>query len=661
MESDEQNSWTELQEDLLPQTQSERNIHQNAFPSEINETLQQDQSLSNSSSRSSGQNALNRNNVIRIFPQKKKNVFEQNYDPDNSFDNFKKHANPETKARTNSICIIDNIKLQKDSVRKRKTSNPYFQSFNVKVKEGNCHNLRLNSSKQVKEVIPDTSGEDSSEGSLDGQQDAHKSPPIKVVRRNDTWEMNANIFNSKLKSPKNNNLKGGLVYCEKVVTPLGAWNEELMEDVRDDLKLLDQQNKDLRSFHLWIRLKYYRKVVKKLKYLQIEKDNQENEFSLMLNLKPNFKFLGQHQKIFRSFYSVIEDKHLENLSSEIRTESFERTFSKTKKQKQSKKREPILKKLKTMVTSFKKTQQESQVKKIKATEINVALHETKHLLSEFEDSLKKCQMYLSFGNDKQLEKMEIQLDSKVFQRYIIQYLVSKVSQNIGGFTSKMLKIVLFSLISNFIKINTSALAFLIPDLKIPKIEEKIFNFMQKRFFNEHSKKIHFILLKFNSFLSETIFHLNSKLDIIYKNEDIFKDKDFELFQKTSIELLNCLEEIEVKLNQKDFSNLNHLCQLSGMDLKLEINEYLANQEDYVSKQVHFDSELMKSLNRNRKETLDDSYLLDSEDVKDFGPPQKKKKTKNKIDEIKEFKISDSSSPEVSYQKGNIKNLSVICS
>ena len=134
MDSLENNSWTELQdEEPIPQTQSEKNYKTRMPPANIDQTLNEE---SHFPDPPLFPNNLLRNGMPNRPPKRSSpKPFMKSLSSENSFDSFNKQGGKQDRNRKSSICIIDNIKLQKDSVRKRKIGNPYFQSFNVNLQK----------------------------------------------------------------------------------------------------------------------------------------------------------------------------------------------------------------------------------------------------------------------------------------------------------------------------------------------------------------------------------------------------------------------------------------------------------------------------------------------------------------------------------------------
>lgn len=649
MEAWENNSWTELEEDPIPMTRSEMQARPVLLPRNMDQTLNLNHSDSDRESL-----PLRPPNPKSAKLPKQPLKYPIWQDSIHRFGNVNKVRDANRKS---SICIIDNIKLRTDSIRKRQTGNKHFQSFNINFRSDKQPHMRVQKSNQLQwkaNDAEDTSGSSSSGDSLLEEPFPAKKPVIKAFK----LERPEPVFRLRVTSPPKESqpvqLGKALGRHEKVLTPRDQWVEDILEEISDDLNFIGSKKRDLESFHLWIRMKYYRKLVKKLRY-PTRPSPSSADFQLMCDMRTSFKFLGQNHELIRRLFAHVEDSLLGPLKTQIRSESFESTFF-DEFPSSGQKPHSLLKKIKCFVKSMKK-EPGSKHSKIKATEINIALHETNILLMELEDSLKKSQMYLSFGNEASGRKLNLHIDSRAFRRVIIEFLLSKVSRNIGGFTSKMLKTILFSLLSSFIRLNSTAVTFLLPDLKIPHVEQKILDFAQSRLFKGHSKKVHFILLKFNCFLAEITSSLNRKLHSIFGSAEFYTRKDFAGFEKTCIGIYNCLEEIQLQFGEKPLSDLDQLCRLSGMDLRAEIEEYLVNQEDYTSGPVHVEFAPRKpsAPKRPDHDSLNDSYML-NEDASE-EELQVRRRPRAGENDIIDFVIPEEGSSQRHLQKGTKGDIS----
>ena len=578
-----------------------------------------------------------------------------------------------------SICIFDQVAVRKESIRRRKTSGNYFQSFNHKQDSNldhgkpsqtwNTPKLKVNQNRSqipTENVIQDLEQSLSSESS-DGHEVVLTTLNKPLLKNNNTHHTQMRKRTGKTvtlgdgkqvpsqshlernKAPSktelgNHHFSGVIVIKVNEDDLRGqspsqgsAWMVEMFDDISQDLQMIKNKPKDLRIFHLWIRLKYFRKSLRKLKFSEFKtpkskvstfemnnpketllkkKDNEgwaeemtvrqnvvqqpnkqdqlptpnkfpgsvysPNEFSLMHDIRRNFTFHCKNVGFIKELFVCVEIKILKEFKTSIRSKSLRNTFKDDSISPNKDQSGNLFTKIKNYMQSYRNSFPENSGK-LEATEINIAVHETKILLDELEDCLVKSRMYLRFAQEDISDSINFQMDSKMFQQVIVQYMLSRISKKLGGFSSKIIKLLLFNLLSNVIKINTGALSFFLPDIKMSLIENKFLDFIHKNFFHSHSKKVLFILLKFNQFLSECISRLNTLLVKIFTQESIYTSQKFSEYEACNIEILNCVEELQSKFNKQSLSDLETLCHLSKIDLQKEIEEYLINQEDYTER------------------------------------------------------------------------------
>lgn len=620
-------------------------------------------------------------------------------------------------SRKRSYCLYNmDEEVKKESLRKRKISNNYFQSFNVGLKgsgkvtrdvgviRNNSNICRRFEEEEESEEL-DSDSELGSERKLGGARnlevkilsdnyskmsDFMERPPEPLKRKIfieprkdwvDEFKMKEVVSTEEKSSGTGHNRitkKSTFIRTNRRLSEnyeIERLKTDLFEEIEDDLKTLAREGGNLKTFHIWIRLKHFKKMLKKLRILgrkkKFTKNRKDSDFNVFFDLQKNFEFHSEYFDIFQRFYKKLEIQEAKAFRKKNREELYQKTFISEEdyfaqksfasriyskfnrflgREKLSMSLSPIgsdeklgsgvrdsslsqsvyLKEnerqnsLKSFQNKNKQTSlkfagdKNQQIKKMKPTEINLALHETQVLLEELEDSFRKASVYIENENSENKIKLEINLNSKVFKQMILQFLLNKISKKVGSFTSKIMKLLLFGLIGSFLRVNIGAASFFLPELPMPKIEEKLIGYVQKKFFRSHSKKAHFILLKFNTFISDCITKIDDLLEKIFLSREIYDESDFTTYQSTCIEILNCLSEMQTRFEGAESPSLDSLCKLSNMNLELEIDEYLGNQDEIYTETVEIDFEKMCEAEDREKDpgnlrksgiNLVDSYAL----------------------------------------------------